>query len=143
MMQAMPEGGICYFNCGPDSGASQPHKHLQIVPLPLTPAREAATPFFRSLDLACSAAASTAESGSEAGVTDSATFDRGSRRGAKGGGDNGSGGQGVSLRPSVSPVVEVRQLPFRSYAIRVPPPDRCGGSPIRPDGMSRIGCASC
>lgn len=24
--------GLCYFNCGPLSGASQPHKHLQVIP---------------------------------------------------------------------------------------------------------------
>jgi len=37
--QAMPGGGLAYFNCGAHSGASQPHKHTQVVPLPLaTPA---------------------------------------------------------------------------------------------------------
>jgi sulfate adenylyltransferase (ADP) / ATP adenylyltransferase len=36
VMQAMPGGGgLAYFNRGPVSGASQPHKHMQIVPLPL------------------------------------------------------------------------------------------------------------
>ncbi|KAK9839797.1 hypothetical protein WJX81_002359 [Elliptochloris bilobata] len=35
VMQAMPHGGLAYFNCGEHSGASQPHKHTQIVPLPL------------------------------------------------------------------------------------------------------------
>ncbi|EIE27830.1 hypothetical protein COCSUDRAFT_83450, partial [Coccomyxa subellipsoidea C-169] len=34
-MQAYPNGALAYFNCGPESGASQPHKHTQIVPLPL------------------------------------------------------------------------------------------------------------
>ena len=33
--QAFPRGALAYFNCGRDSGASQPHKHTQIVPLPL------------------------------------------------------------------------------------------------------------
>ena len=28
-------GGLLYFNRGPLSGASQPHKHVQVVPLPL------------------------------------------------------------------------------------------------------------
>lgn len=37
VLQAMPEGGLAYFNCGPQSGASQPHKHLQVLPLPLIP----------------------------------------------------------------------------------------------------------
>lgn len=31
----MPQGGLAYYNSGPISGASQPHKHMQIVPLPL------------------------------------------------------------------------------------------------------------
>ena len=29
-MQAMPQGALAYFNCGPESGASQPHKHVQV-----------------------------------------------------------------------------------------------------------------
>jgi ATP adenylyltransferase len=37
VMAAMPCGGLAYFNCGPASGASQPHKHVQVVPLPLLP----------------------------------------------------------------------------------------------------------
>ena len=129
VMQAMPEGGICYFNCGPDLGASQPHKHLQIVPLPLIPVREAATPLPGSLDLACNTTAYTAESGCEAIVTDSALLDTGAGWGARSGG--GGGGRWkwqakcIGLKLSVSPVVELRQLPFRSYATRVPPPDSC------------------
>jgi len=31
----MPHGGLAYFNCGPVSGASQPHKHLQVIPFSL------------------------------------------------------------------------------------------------------------
>eukprot|EP00890_Picochlorum_soloecismus_P003465 jgi/Picsp_1/4119/NSC_01629-R1_ap4a phosphorylase ii len=31
----MPAGGLAYFNCGENSGASQPHKHIQCIPLPL------------------------------------------------------------------------------------------------------------
>ena len=31
----MPLGGLAFYNCGPVSGASQPHKHVQVVPLPL------------------------------------------------------------------------------------------------------------
>lgn len=34
-VQAIPQGALAYFNCGPESGASQPHKHIQVVPLPL------------------------------------------------------------------------------------------------------------
>ena len=29
-MQAVPQGALAYFNCGPESGASQPHKHIQV-----------------------------------------------------------------------------------------------------------------
>eukprot|EP01100_Stratorugosa_tubuloviscum_P013759 TRINITY_DN7073_c0_g1_i1.p1 TRINITY_DN7073_c0_g1~~TRINITY_DN7073_c0_g1_i1.p1 ORF type:complete len:289 (-),score=121.34 TRINITY_DN7073_c0_g1_i1:43-909(-) len=28
------ENMLCFFNCGPESGYSQPHKHIQVVPLP-------------------------------------------------------------------------------------------------------------
>jgi ATP adenylyltransferase len=28
-------GGMAFFNCGPLSGASQPHKHIQCIPLPI------------------------------------------------------------------------------------------------------------
>ena len=35
VLQALPNGGLVYFNCGEHSGASQPHKHLQCIPLPL------------------------------------------------------------------------------------------------------------
>ncbi len=34
-LQAFPHGALAYFNCGEEAGASQPHKHTQIVPLPL------------------------------------------------------------------------------------------------------------
>ena len=30
-------GGLAFFNCGDASGHSQPHKHVQLVPLPLGP----------------------------------------------------------------------------------------------------------
>ena len=39
-LQAMPRGGLAYFNCGAASGASQPHKHTQVVPLPLVSVAE-------------------------------------------------------------------------------------------------------
>lgn len=29
--------GLAFYNAGRDAGASQPHKHLQLVPMPLTP----------------------------------------------------------------------------------------------------------
>ena len=30
-VQAMPGGGLAFFNCGDQSGASQPHKHIQVT----------------------------------------------------------------------------------------------------------------
>mmetsp|Transcript_97284 Transcript_97284/g.222912 ORF Transcript_97284/g.222912 Transcript_97284/m.222912 type:complete len:169 (-) Transcript_97284:76-582(-) len=33
-------GGLCFFNRGPASGFSQPHKHVQVVPLPVAPTCE-------------------------------------------------------------------------------------------------------
>lgn len=30
----MPQGGVAFYNCGEHSGRSQPHKHMQVVPLP-------------------------------------------------------------------------------------------------------------
>jgi hypothetical protein len=41
----MPGGGLAYYNCGEHSGASQPHKHVQIVPLPLADALPDETSF--------------------------------------------------------------------------------------------------
>jgi len=32
-----PSGALAFYNCGPFSGRSQPHKHLQVVPLPMNP----------------------------------------------------------------------------------------------------------
>ena len=34
-MQAFPSGALAFYNSGEASGASQPHKHVQVVPLPL------------------------------------------------------------------------------------------------------------
>lgn len=35
VLQAFPSGALAFYNSGPASGASQPHKHVQVVPLPL------------------------------------------------------------------------------------------------------------
>ena len=40
VMSVMPGGALAYFNRGSVSGASQPHKHLQVVPLPLNDLNE-------------------------------------------------------------------------------------------------------
>lgn len=121
-LQAMPEGGICYFNCGPHSGASQPHKHLQIVPLPLSPGCDAATPFYQILERACRAAATTTESSNIPNVNVNTECNEGSERGING--SDGTSGHDGSCMPCLSPSVEVRQLPFRSYAAKVPQLDR-------------------
>lgn len=33
ILKALPPNHLAFYNCGADSGASQPHKHVQIVPL--------------------------------------------------------------------------------------------------------------
>jgi len=58
VLRAMPSGGVAFFNCGEHSGASQPHKHLQVVPLPFMPGQPPQVPFAEIL--------SDATSGSEA-----------------------------------------------------------------------------
>eukprot|EP00892_Ulva_mutabilis_P006083 jgi/Ulvmu1/3847/UM018_0063.1 len=50
VIDAMPYGGLAYFNHGPDSGKSQPHKHVQVVPLPLSRAVDAPVPLQDVLD---------------------------------------------------------------------------------------------
>lgn len=54
LLRAMPEGGIAYFNSGPESGASQPHKHIQVVPLPLLEGLRARLPLHHILAAATS-----------------------------------------------------------------------------------------
>lgn len=50
VVQAMPYGGLAYFNHGPDSGQSQPHKHIQVVPLPLSREVDSPVPLQDVLD---------------------------------------------------------------------------------------------
>lgn len=45
----MPGGGLAYYNCGPSSGASQPHKHVQVVPLPLAEKLDQPVPLFAAM----------------------------------------------------------------------------------------------
>ena len=52
-VQAYPDGAIAYFNSGKDAGASQPRKHLQILPQKLDGNRTAPLPL---RDLAVNAA---------------------------------------------------------------------------------------
>lgn len=33
VLKTLPQDHLAFYNCGTDSGASQPHKHVQIVPL--------------------------------------------------------------------------------------------------------------
>ncbi|MBN3766950.1 DUF4922 domain-containing protein [Burkholderia sp. Ac-20365] len=54
LMACMREfDGIGFYNGGPEAGASQPHKHLQIVPLPLGDPADAAVPVEHLLAQAC------------------------------------------------------------------------------------------
>lgn len=48
-LQAMPLGGLAYYNSGPISGASQPHKHMQVVPLPLAEGYPPVVPLWTKL----------------------------------------------------------------------------------------------
>lgn len=48
-------GGLAFFNCGEASGHSQPHKHVQIVPLPLGPHSEVSVPIQPLVDAAAAA----------------------------------------------------------------------------------------
>jgi ATP adenylyltransferase len=41
---------LAFYNCGAAAGASQPHKHLQLVPLPLAPGGPDEVPMERTLD---------------------------------------------------------------------------------------------
>lgn len=45
VLQALPAGGVAFFNSGPHSGASQRHKHIQVVPLPFMIGQPAKLPF--------------------------------------------------------------------------------------------------
>ena len=40
----MPSGGLAFYNCGEHSGHSQPHKHMQLLPLPLSSSHPGPTP---------------------------------------------------------------------------------------------------
>lgn len=57
----MPLGGVAFYNCGPESGRSQPHKHMQVVPLPFMDGQEAQPPV-HALVLHAAAAAAVAAS---------------------------------------------------------------------------------
>jgi ATP adenylyltransferase len=48
----MPNGGLAFYNCGPLSGRSQPHKHVQVVPLPLHESQHNAPPIQVAIDAA-------------------------------------------------------------------------------------------
>lgn len=53
VLHAMQPGGLAFFNAGPLSGASQPHKHVQVVPLPLADGPDAAAPIGATVRAAC------------------------------------------------------------------------------------------
>jgi len=54
----MPQGGVAFYNCGEHSGRSQPHKHLQVVPLPFADEQAPAPPpIHTAVEAACSSAA--------------------------------------------------------------------------------------
>lgn len=85
----MPRGGVAFYNCGEFSGRSQPHKHLQVVPLPFIDAD-----------------GSTAATGEDEAQPPIAAAVLAAQAAA------GAG----PLQP-----FELRQLPFRAYAVRLTP----------------------
>lgn len=60
--------GLAFYNAGATAGASQPHKHLQVVPTPLAPALGCGAPVEPLLALSSAEAAASAGSGA-AGYT--------------------------------------------------------------------------
>ncbi|GLI69421.1 hypothetical protein VaNZ11_014030, partial [Volvox africanus] len=57
VVRAMPSGGVAFYNCGPNSGRSQPHKHLQVVPLPFADGQLPLAPVHHLVEEAAAAAA--------------------------------------------------------------------------------------
>ena len=53
VLRAMPQGGVAFYNCGEHSGRSQPHKHLQVVPLPFDVAQPPRPPIADVVEAAC------------------------------------------------------------------------------------------
>ena len=113
-MQALPTGALAFYNCGPLSGASQPHKHVQVVPLPL----------HGGPSLLGGSAASKGASSSTVPCPSSTP---------SGGGGSAESSSGSSADPPFGPLVdaatscvapgtpvELRQLPFISFAARLP-----------------------
>lgn len=93
----MPRGGLAFYNCGPVSGASQPHKHVQIVPLPL--------------DADASADAGSSGDGGSSGVERPPIWPA------------VSAAADASGAPAGQPF-EVRNLPFAAFAATLAPPQQ-------------------
>ncbi|PNH10983.1 5',5'''-P-1,P-4-tetraphosphate phosphorylase 2 [Tetrabaena socialis] len=92
VLRAMPEGGVAFYNCGPNSGRSQPHKHMQVVPLPFTDSQPPEAPVH---GLVVAAAAAAAAAGAQPAA-------------------------GAGAPPWAPLPVELRQLPYRCYAALLP-----------------------
>jgi Ap4A phosphorylase N-terminal domain/ATP adenylyltransferase C-terminal domain len=133
-VQAYPNGGLAYFNRGPVSGASQPHKHLQVVPLPLSDAAAESIPMAPIVEAAlrdaahntggaASAPVGTAEAVQVAtgGLEAAAATGAASVTQQIAVGDSVAAPQHTATagpRPS-DHVVEVRALPFQAFASRI------------------------
>ena len=57
VLRAFPAGAVAFYNCGEHSGRSQPHKHLQIVPLPFDDRQPPEPAIQAVVDAACRGAA--------------------------------------------------------------------------------------
>lgn len=66
-LQCYPSGALAFFNSGPHSGKSQPHKHVQVIPLPLAEGMSQ-LPFQNLLEQAWIEAANEGEGAHEDGV---------------------------------------------------------------------------
>ena len=134
-MQVYPDGALAYYNRGPLSGASQPHKHLQVVPQPQLPGNGAphtpVEPIIRAaLGMNIDALGTAAQSAPpeivrRTDVQPNLPHDTGidvASGGAAVAGTAASGGTGTkSASEEQERVVEVRALPFRAYASKLDP----------------------
>ncbi|KAG2451972.1 hypothetical protein HYH02_003745 [Chlamydomonas schloesseri] len=94
VLEAMPQGGVAFYNCGPESGRSQPHKHLQVVPLPFMEGQPPQAPVHVLVEAAMAAAAAAGTAG-------------------------GGGGSSTSTAAPLQPL-QLRQLPYQCFATPLP-----------------------
>lgn len=115
-----PAGGaLAFYNCGDFSGRSQPHKHLQVVPLPLDESL-AEEPFLRTIREAHKSMARQQQEGAP-GKHRLGTWPghRGTLLWLRRGGKRPAAALLVSGLAAA--VTELSALPFRAYGAALPP----------------------